>query len=75
MFGTHYCRLETVLRVVKKNLTYAGKGFGPFYGFEAVCLVPFEPKLIDYDLLSREQVDWLNLYNKKVLDKVIITQG
>eukprot|EP00092_Neocalanus_flemingeri_P014896 GFUD01016088.1.p1 GENE.GFUD01016088.1~~GFUD01016088.1.p1 ORF type:complete len:725 (+),score=200.23 GFUD01016088.1:283-2457(+) len=67
MFGV---RLETVLRVVEKNLTYAGKGFGPFYGFKAVCLVPFEPKLIDYSLLSREQVDWLNQYNKNILDKV-----
>jgi len=67
MFGV---RLETVLRVVEKNLTYAGKGFGPFYGFKPVCLVPFEPKLIDFSLLSREQVDWLNRYNKMVMDKV-----
>ena len=63
-------RLETVLRVVNKNLTYAGRGFGPFYGFKAVCLVPFEPKLIDYGLLSREQVDWINSYNKEIVDKV-----
>ena len=65
-----FFRLETVLRVVDKNLTYAGRGFGPFYGFKAVCLVPFEPKLIDYGLLSREQVDWINSYNKEIVDKV-----
>jgi len=75
MFGV---RLETVLRVVEKNLTYAEKGFGPFYGFKPVCLVPFEPKLIDYSLLSKDQVDWLNEYHKQVLDKVgpaLLQQG
>jgi len=67
MFGV---RLETVLRVVEKNLTYAGRGFGPFYGFQAVCLVPFEMKLIDFSLLSKEQVAWLNDYNKDIVEKV-----
>ena len=63
-------RLETVLRVVEKNLTYAGRGFGPFYGFKAVCLVPFEVKLIDFSLLSKDQVDWLNEYNREIVEKV-----
>ena len=63
-------RLETVVRVVEKNLTYAGRGFGPFYGFKAVCLVPFEVKLIDFTLLSKDQVDWLNEYNKEIVEKV-----
>jgi len=67
MFGV---RLETVVRVVEKNLTYAGRGFGPFYGFKAVCLVPFEVKLIDFTLLSKDQVDWLNEYNKEIVEKV-----
>ena len=61
-----------MLRVVEKNLTYAGRGFGPFYGFKAVCLVPFEVKLIDFDLLSKDQVDWLNAYNKEIVEKVTI---
>merc|ERR1719334_267076 len=68
--GQFGVRLETVLRVVKKNLTYSGKGFGPFYGFQAVCLVPFEPNLIDYSLLSMNQVDWLNKYNALTLEKI-----
>ena len=63
-------RLETVVRVVEKNLTYAGRGFGPFYGFKAVCLVPFEVKLIDFSLLSKDQVEWLNEYNKEIVEKV-----
>ena len=63
-------RLETVVRVVEKNLTYAGRGFGPFYGFKAVCLVPFEVKLIDFSLFSKDQLDWLNEYNKEIVERV-----
>ncbi len=43
-----------------------------------VCLVPFEPKLIDYSLLNNEQVDWLNGYNSKIREKIgpmLIKQG
>jgi len=63
-------RLETVLRVVEKNLTYSEKGFGPFYGFKPVLLVPFEPKLIDVNLLSVKQLEWLNSYNCEIKEKV-----
>ena len=63
-------RLETVLRVVEKNITYSDKGFGPFLGFEAVCLMPFEPKLIDFSLLNKEQIKWLNEYNQRIKEKV-----
>jgi len=75
MFGV---RLETVLRVVEKNLTYSEYGFGPFYGFLPVCLVPFEPKLIDYSLLSHEQLDWLRNYNRRIKENVgplLLKQG
>jgi len=63
-------RLETVLRVVEKNLTYDDKGFGPFLGFETVCLMPFETKLIDFNLLNKEQIKWFNDYNQKIIEKI-----
>ena len=65
-------RLETVLRVVKKeNLKHQEReDYGDFLGFEPVCLVPFEPKLIDYTMLNNEQVDWLNRYNRMVRERV-----
>ena len=73
-FGTDFgfgIRLETVLRVVEKeNLKYSDKRFGPFFGFQPVCLMPFEPKLIDYSLLNRDQLQWLNYYNNLTLEKV-----
>jgi Xaa-Pro aminopeptidase len=44
--------------------------YGNFIQFEPVTLVPFEPKLINFSRLSRDQMDWLNMYNAEVLDKV-----
>ena len=72
-------RLETVLRSVKKDkLPYSDKDYGNFLGFEPVCLMPFEPKLIDYSLLSDAHIDWLNTYNLKIREKVgaaLLEQG
>lgn len=39
-------------------------------GFEPVTLVPFEPKLIKFELLSPEQIEWYNNYNKVVMEQV-----
>ena len=64
-------RLETVLLSVKKpRLRYSSKDYGSFLGFEPICLVPFEPKLIDYSLMSEAQIDWLNNYNRLIREKV-----
>jgi len=70
--GEFGIRLETVLRVEeKKQAANAEHGFGPFLHFQPVCLVPFEPKLIDYNLLTRAQVNWLNNYNQLIKEKVL----
>lgn len=61
--GVGGVRLETVLHTVKKTLPYQDKNYGQFLGFEPVCLVPFEPHLIDYNLLNEVQINWLNYYN------------
>jgi Xaa-Pro aminopeptidase len=70
--GDFGLRLETVLRVVeKKNLRFQDKDdYGTLLGFEPVCLVPFEPKLIKYELMNDEQIDWLNRYNRLIREKV-----
>merc|ERR1712029_1059728 len=69
-------RLETVLMTVKRDgLKYAGKpaasgGGKKMLGFEPVTLVPFEPKLINYKLLNKEHVAWLNNYNYMIRERV-----
>lgn len=66
--GQYGIRLETILRVVGK--VFSEENFGQFIGFEAVTLVPFEPKLIDFSLMSPEQIEWLNEYNELIHQKV-----
>lgn len=74
--GNFGIRLETVLMAVNRdNLKYGDKpvesgGGKQMLGFEPVCLVPFEPKLINMTLLNHEQKAWLNNYNNKIREKV-----
>lgn len=44
---------------------------GDFVKFEPVTLVPFEPKLIDYSLMTVKQLEWLNTYNEIIMNKVV----
>ncbi|CAG0879201.1 unnamed protein product [Darwinula stevensoni] len=62
--GQFGIRLETIVRVVKKNLTHDFDG--PYYGFEPITLVPFEPNLIDVNIMSEEQLNWLDEYHARV---------
>jgi len=64
--GVYGIRIENVV-VSKENETNA---FGTFYGFEAITLFPIDTKLIDKNLLSQNEIDWLNAYHKKVYDTV-----
>ncbi|XP_025832435.1 xaa-Pro aminopeptidase ApepP [Agrilus planipennis] len=58
-------RLENVLEVVEKPWLKHSSGQS-FYGFRDVTLVPFEPKLIDFQLLNENHKRWLNEYNKRI---------
>ena len=62
-------RLETILRVVAINLT--DTTYGEFVRFEPVTLVPFEPKLIDFELMSTKQIENYNTYNEKIINQVL----
>ena len=39
-----------------------------FLGFENLTLFPYEKKLIDLNILEREDIEFINLYHKKVLE-------
>ena len=34
--------------------------------------MPFEPKLIDFGLMSVKQIEWMNTYNELIVNKVRI---
>ena len=67
--GKFGIRLETILRVVSLNLS--DTSYGEFVRFEPVTLVPFEPKLIDFELMSTKQIEYFNFYNEKIINEVL----
>lgn len=44
--------------------------FGPFFEFKTITMFPYDQKLIDTDLLTREEIDWVNSYHKQVFDRL-----
>ncbi|XP_052709369.1 uncharacterized protein LOC128184084 isoform X3 [Crassostrea angulata] len=62
-------RLENIFMVKEVETTYKFPNT-TFLGFETVTLVPYEHSLINYDLLSQSQVDWINAYHKRIMDTI-----
>lgn len=42
--------------------------FGNFYKFETITLFPFDLKLFDVNIMTEEEICWLNAYHKRVYD-------
>ena len=64
--GSHGVRTENILLVVP-----AGEGmFGNYLQFETVTLCPIDKRPIIKELLSDEEIDWLNQYHAKVYEKL-----
>ncbi len=68
--------LEGKLGIRLENLVYVKKKSGnsrqkkQFLEFETLTLVPFEKKLIEKKLLSRDELHWLNSYHDNVYNKL-----
>ncbi|XP_070568028.1 xaa-Pro aminopeptidase 1-like [Ptychodera flava] len=62
-------RLETVVMVINAD-TPNNFGDMKYYTFEPVAFVPFEPKLIKYEMMSLDQLNWLNEYHQKIREKI-----
>lgn len=66
--GKFGIRIENIV-VVKETKTPYTFGDRPFLGFEHVTMVPYCRNLIDVNLLTQPEKDWLNAYNAEVLEK------
>jgi Xaa-Pro aminopeptidase len=60
-------RTENLVLVTEQGKNAEGE---PLLGFETMSLVPIDRSLIKKDMLTREELDWLNTYHAQVL-KVI----
>ncbi|MDR2158025.1 MAG: aminopeptidase P family protein [Holosporaceae bacterium] len=38
-----------------------------FLSFETLSLIPFDRKLIEYDMLTQEEINWIKKYNQKII--------
>ncbi|XP_052277351.1 xaa-Pro aminopeptidase 1-like isoform X7 [Dreissena polymorpha] len=67
--GQFGMRLENIVMVKNATTKYRFPG-AEFLTFEHVTLVPYAHNLIDYDLLSEKQINYLNAYNNLIREKV-----
>jgi Xaa-Pro aminopeptidase len=60
--GEYGIRIENMIVCVEKEQT----PFGHFSGFETLTLCPIDTRLIDFDLFSENEREWLNSYHQQV---------
>jgi len=60
-------RCENLIYVVEKGNGHDGK---TFYQFETLTLVPFDLRLIEQSLLTKDEVNWINSYHVEVKAKI-----
>lgn len=73
--GKYGIRIENLCLIVEKaTVKNSVSGHGPFYGMEDLTLVPYCRRLIDTDLLSKQEIAWVNEYHqliyKTIADKL-----
>lgn len=60
--GEFGIRIENVMVVKKVETKYQSE---QFYGFESCTVVPISTKLIDMDIMSVDEIAWVNSYNTR----------
>lgn len=60
--GAYGIRTENVvISYIKQTSSY-----GDFIGFEPITLFPIDTRLIDFKLMTNQEINWLNNYHQKV---------
>lgn len=62
--GEYGIRIENLLLVTAAEPVDGGPA--PMMGFETLTLAPIDRRLIEIDLLTRDEIDWLNAYHARV---------
>lgn len=64
--GKHGIRIENLVAVAEGEQSE----FGRFLRFETLTLFPYDANLIDIELLTDEELDWVNDYHKRVWEEL-----
>ena len=59
-------RIENLILTIEDQTTE----FGEYYAFETLTLCPIDKKLIDINLMSPNEIVWLNTYHQKVYESL-----
>ncbi len=62
--GEYGIRIENLVLCLEDE----SNEYGTFYRFEDLTLFPIDKQLIDKQLLTQQEIDWLNNYHQKVFD-------
>jgi Xaa-Pro aminopeptidase len=65
--GVHGIRIENMLQVVADGRSE----FGVFLRFETLTLFPYEPRLIEKNMLDEKEIAWVNNYHEKVRTEIL----
>lgn len=67
--GKYGVRLGNVMKVISKG-PIQNEAASTYLGFEQITLFPFELKLIDFEKLSKQEIEWLNEYHRRVQTEI-----
>ncbi|KAM4636509.1 xaa-Pro aminopeptidase 1 [Discoglossus pictus] len=67
--GSFGIRIENLVLVVAAKTKYNFRNRGSLT-FEPITLVPIQTKMINIDLLTQKEIDWVNSYHKKCREVV-----
>ncbi|WP_310467767.1 M24 family metallopeptidase C-terminal domain-containing protein, partial [Sphingomonas sp.] len=65
--GAYGIRIENLVLVVEKQVAGAEK---EMLGFDTLTFAPIERRLIVRDMLSEDELAWLNAYHAAVVEKI-----
>lgn len=69
--GKYGIRIENLLLTIP----YQTNEFGEFYAFETLTLCPIDLYLIDWDLMTPEETQWLDSYHQTVYEQLSPSLG
>jgi len=65
--GEYGIRIENLVLVVDKEIAGAEK---EMLGFETLTFAPIDRRLVKKEMLSPEELGWLNAYHRQVVEKI-----
>ncbi|XP_041463043.1 xaa-Pro aminopeptidase 1-like isoform X1 [Lytechinus variegatus] len=67
--GEFGIRIENVMFAKEATTQHKFNDY-TYMTFEMISLVPFEPTLIDFSLMTMKQIEWYNAYNERIKNEI-----